>query len=601
MKGTVVATWMNTCRKIYSGDVVDSAMEAAGWGKSKIFSPIENVKDESVRTAISSIAKSQNIDVQALWRVIGKDNINAFFEGYPAFFQHENLYSFFKSMFDVHIIMTRKFDGAKPPLLTIEPISSREAVFSYESSRGMFDYFLGLIDGSAEHFNEKLDIKEIERTETTLKLKLIFDKDIYFKKKYRFNKFLSLGFIKSISVKTGLFTFVISAIGVFAIFGFNSNYILQSFGTGILAALTACFASSMLMRPSKMILRGLEDINNHKYAEDGTIVTGDVFEKMYSLLKQYRKIVSADFVGFKGITDEMNTFVTNINNISSSMQRTSDDISGVIEQLANTAVDQAQNTESSVAVLNENISSLKVIVENENANKLELEKAIKKINNSYENVDHTSKNLVDTLEKFQEVKNDGLQLEEKAKNITNIVSIVSDISEQTNLLALNASIEAARAGEAGKGFSVVAEEVRKLAEQTRDAVEEINTNLNQFVEEIGKLVDKIGDQYGVLENETSNLGNVTQISYEANKSVQTVSQSMIETVNKLNQEAESISKIYENIESLAAVAEENSASSEEVSANVSSYTNEIKKLAGKISDFEKITGVFKEDLKKYKI
>ena len=104
-------------------------------------------------------------------------------------------------MFDVHVVMTKKFAGAKPPLVVIEPISSREAIFSYNSSRGMFDYFLGMLDGTCEHFNEKVNIEQISKTDTELKLKLTFDKDIYYSKKYFFNRLLSLGFIKSFGVK----------------------------------------------------------------------------------------------------------------------------------------------------------------------------------------------------------------------------------------------------------------------------------------------------------------------------------------------------------------------------------------------------------------
>lgn len=297
----------------------------------------------------------------------------------------------------------------------------------------------------------------------------------------------------------------------------------------------------------------------------------------------------------------MNNFVDNINIISDSMNHTSKEISGVVEQVANSSVSQAENTEEAVSVLNCNIENLKSIVNSENNNKSELEKALDKVNNSYDSVNNTSKNILDTLNNFQELKDTGLKLESNAKDITNIVSIVSGISEQTNLLALNASIEAARAGEQGKGFAVVAEEVAKLAEQSKDAVQEINTNLVKFAEDVKGLVDKIGSQYTILQDETKNLETVRSISYEATTSIRSVSSSMIKTINELNKEADSISGIYGNIESLAAIAEENSASSEEVSANVSSYINEIDKLVKNIHAFKEITETFKLDLNKYKI
>ncbi len=83
-------------------------------------------------------------------------------------------------------------------------------------------------------------------------------------------------------------------------------------------------------------------------------------------------------------------------------------------------------------------------------------------------------------EMMRNVKQQALQTNVTTQQIGMITEFISEIANQTNLLALNASIEAARAGEHGKGFAVVAEEIRKLAEQSKDAVEQIDDTIEQM-------------------------------------------------------------------------------------------------------------------------
>ena len=307
-------------------------------------------------------------------------------------------------------------------MVGIIPISSREAIFTYNSKRAMFDYFLGLLDGTCEYFNEKVKIEQLEKTSDSLNLKLTFDKDIYYKKTYKINKILSLGFINNYHGKVGLFTFIIALI--FEVILSGTGDILKVVGLSIISGLASSLASFIMGRPAKLIMQTIDQINSNNYVEDGDIVTCDEYEDLYKNIKKYKKGFRSDFVEYKGVTDEMDTFAQNINTISGRMKDTSQDISVVVEQMADTSVSQAESTENAVLILNDNIRSLKDIVKNENANKDELEKALEKINNSYESVDKTSKNILETLEKFKGVKDNGIKLETKAHDITNIVSIV---------------------------------------------------------------------------------------------------------------------------------------------------------------------------------
>lgn len=599
MKGTVVSTWIKTCRNLYSNEHVDEAMKLVNWEKDKIFSPIETVEDQRIFKVIKHIAEQQHISEKDLWKIIGQENIKTFHNDFPSFFKTKNLFSFLRALFDVHILMTKKFKGAKPPLVKIHAISEYEALLTYQSERAMFDYFYGLFEGAMKYFNEQPQIEEVERTKNSLAIKITFQKPIYCKKTYFANKLLSLGFIKSIPVKVALFTGILTSAIALPIVG--SAMWDKALVISVLAALCSGVGSSLLLRPKQMLREEINILLKNELSTYSDIKTNDFFEELYGLLNQYKALNRKDYTGIKSVVDEITSFTNALNGISGAMKRTSNDISDVVEQVAEGAIEQAKNTEQAAFVLNQNMKALKEIVKSEHQNKEELEGALAKVNNSYQGVKDTSDHIFSTLEEFDKIREKGNYLENKVHDMTAIIAIVSQIAEETNLLALNASIEAARAGENGRGFAVVAESIRKLAEQSKTAVQEINTNLALFISEIKTFIEAIQREYLNLENETKNLDTVKNISFEANKSIQSVSTSMIEMINTLTKQADNIGTASSTVESLAAIAEENSASSQEVSASVISYSHEINSLMDNIESFKVIATDFQSELDTHKL
>lgn len=604
MKGTVVSTWIKTCRKQYSDSVVNEALEVAGFNANTTFSPLEDVEDNRVYKLFSTIASKVNVDEAKLWRYIGKDNIVTFQQDYPGFFNHETLYHFLKSMNDVHSIVMKRFKGAKPPTLDLEPISSREAVFTYRSDRGMFEYFRGLLEGAASYFKEEINIQVLEQKDGELKLKLTFQKDIQYKKSFFMNKLFSFGFIKNVHVKISILTAVLVAIYMDVLFSFTDVDDSRALTAAALfggSLICVYFASKILYRPYKEVIKEINNFSQRDYSVLAKIETRDQFEEIFDAINTYKTNIRKDFVGFKGMVDEMNTFSKSLSNIAFNMSNTSDEISDVVEQLATAAASQAEETESSIYTLNDNVNQINNLASEEQTNKGELESSVSKIENSYQEVKVTATEINKLLESFKQVQENGVNLKTKAEQITEIVAMVSSISGQTNLLALNASIEAARAGEAGKGFAVVADEVRNLSEETNDAVEKIKHNLSEFVLEIQRLVEDVDSQYKILVTENNSLGKAVSASSSANSNISTVADKMIETSRKLENESEAMTNVFQNIESLAAIAEENSASAQQVSANVTDYTVQIKNITDSISSFKNITTEFKEEISKYKI
>lgn len=176
------------------------------------------------------------------------------------------------------------------------------------------------------------------------------------------------------------------------------------------------------------------------------------------------------------------------------------------------------------------------------------------------------------------VKSNG-RLTKRIDEVQSILEVILSISSQTNLLALNASIEAARAGEAGKGFSVVADEIRKLSEQTKEAANKItsiieeldkdakeaNVSVDNSVKSVDKqneMVDITKDKFGIISDEVKKL---------------------METINNTKMRMIGIIKstgtISDNIGHLSATSEEVAASSIEGEKTAVAATDEMKKFA----------------------
>src|SRR5438874_7286122 len=130
-------------------------------------------------------------------------------------------------------------------------------------------------------------------------------------------------------------------------------------------------------------------------------------------------------------------------------------------------------------------------------------------------VDRARTILDDVKQSVDRAANEIASLNTMVRDIQRFVTTVGQIADQTNLLALNAAIEAARAGEAGRGFAVVADEVRKLAEQSQKAADDI-------VQMTGKVTSRVTSSARAMESSAGRVGEIERVSRDIDSALRVI-------------------------------------------------------------------------------
>ncbi len=186
------------------------------------------------------------------------------------------------------------------------------------------------------------------------------------------------------------------------------------------------------------------------------------------------------------------------------------------------------------------------------------------------------------------------ELQSNMDNINSFLTGITQIAEQTNLLALNAAIEAARAGEAGRGFAVVADEVRKLAEQSARTVEDINVIIRKTQEKSKSALDKAQQGNAAVEQGSTIVKEVRDSFEEMKKSFGSLNNSvkredeMIDGINR------AFKRIQQQLEGIAAISQQHAATSQQILATTENQNHKIIEVADAVQSIKKLSGELKE-------
>jgi len=267
---------------------------------------------------------------------------------------------------------------------------------------------------------------------------------------------------------------------------------------------------------------------------------------------------------------KLNDSTNNVNLNMDRIHENSQSILAAVEQMATSISYEAQN----ITQINDSVMfSLQNMDKTAEVSQEVAEKSLEMNHDIQENW-----HRVNQVSEYMNTLNDSVQtatstvdeLQDNLQMVNSFLLGIQNIAKQTNMLALNAAIEAARAGEQGKGFAIVADEIRKLAEQSNEMASRITKVTHQLFEKSKAAQEKSHEGKQAVEKGQFLLQEITQSFNSMKESFDMINRQLKNSMDIIGQTTNEFYKLKEQIESAVAITEENTAATEEISSTLSS-------------------------------
>lgn len=375
----------------------------------------------------------------------------------------------------------------------------------------------------------------------------------------------------------------------------------------ILGLIAGAFAIYVSFRVTAGISQPLNQVMEAmKRAEDGDLTvrvnidSKDEFGKLGNSFNHMVVMISQLLVNTKEAIDAVVRHSKEMAESSDQSATSSESVARAMSDISKGTMEQTSETEKSSQKMTE--------LANEIDNVVFKAAEVEMISSSTKTLSFRSKDAVQQLiAKSKEtngitntiIKDIG-DLNSSAGRIREITGMIGDIAEKTNLLALNAAIEAARAGEAGRGFAVVAKEVNKLAAQTQDAAQTIETIL-QTIQTKSNVSAKNADQaHIIVEDQMSAVTTAEQSFDEIIAAMDNVVSRMGEMSKMVQQMSDFKEQTLQSIINISSISEETAASAEEVTASTEEQTGIAAQLKQKAEELQRMAETLVESIASFR-